>query len=387
VMCLLAWTMVQAVRSLSRTTLGFEPSHLTAIEIGPVTRNTAVNFSTGGDGDFPFAAFTRGVLEGAQDDAPGLQSIAAASCAPFGQSMKALTVQRLDQDVRPPTSIHYCGVTQSYFQTMGNSIYRGHAFARDEFTHSVAEAVVNRQMANELWPGEDPLHHSIRIEDPNSPISFTAEIVGIADDMRFAGVTSSPEATLFLPLRENVFALAFPLYFLLQGTQSPVALSALIRQQAEATIPSFGVTATDQIDERLEASVFEQKARLFLPVAGSITVALIAYLGLYAVLTYVVNSRRREIAVRLCFGASQWDIRRTTLRQALECATAALGLSLICWRVLLQLAARQWMDGASWSWTAVAAIPSAIVVVSIAIAIFPANAAAKISPAQMLKEQ
>jgi putative ABC transport system permease protein len=270
---------------------------------------------------------------------------------------------------------------------MGNSIYRGHAFARDEFTHSVAEAVVNRQMANELWPGEDPLHHSIRIEDPNSPISFTAEIVGIADDMRFAGVTSSPEATLFLPLRENVFALAFPLYFLLQGTQSPVALSALIRQQAEATIPSFGVTATDQIDERLEASVFEQKARLFLPVAGSITVALIAYLGLYAVLTYVVNSRRREIAVRLCFGASQWDIRRTTLRQALECATAALGLSLICWRVLLQLAARQWMDGASWSWTAVAPIPSAIVLVSIAIAIFPANAAAKISPAQMLKEQ
>jgi predicted permease len=386
VMCLLAWTMVQAVRVLSDTTLGFEPGHLTAIEIGPVTKNTVVNFQVGGDEDFPFATFTRGVLQGARESTPDLRSVAAASCAPFGQAMKALTVQRLDQSATPSASIHYCGVTQSYFQTMGNPVYRGRGFSRDEFIHPVTEAIVNRQLARELWPGQDPLHRSIRIEDPNSPVKFDAEIVGIVDDMRFAGVTSSPEATLFLPLRENVFALAFPLYFLLKGNQSPVALSELIRQQAVVSMPTFGVTAIYRVDERLETSFLEQKARTFLPVTGAIMVALIAYLGLYAVLMYAVNSRRREIAVRLCFGASRWDIRRTMLRQALECAMAALGLSLIGWRVLVQLATRQWIGSASWSWTAVGTISVAILTISIGIAMVPANAAARTSPAQMLKE-
>ncbi len=384
--------MVQAVRGLSQEALGFEPAHLTAIEIGPVTKQSIVNFSTGGGDDFPFATFTRNVLSGAGDRVPEIHSIAAASCAPFGQAMKTLTLQRLDQSSIPSASIHYCGVTQSYFQTMGNSIYRGRPFSADEFTHSVSEVVVNRQLARELWPGEDPLHRSIRIEDPNSPISFTAEVVGITDDMRFAGVTSSPEATLFLPLRENVFALSFPLYFLLQGNQSPVALSELIRQQADASMPSFGVTATYRIDERLEASFLEQRARLFLPVAGAVTVALIAYLGLYAVLMYAVNNRRREIAVRLCFGASRWDIRRTMLRQAFQCGVAALGLSLISWRLLVELATGQWMGGTSlsstpWSWTTVATVPLVVLALAISVAMLPANAAAKTSPAKMLKDQ
>ncbi len=387
VVCLLAWTMAQAVRGLSATKLGFDPNHLTAIEIGTATKDAVVSFSVGGGNDFPFADFARGVLAGAKQAAPAVHSIAASSCAPFGQPMRALTVLRLDRGAQQAASIHYCGVTQGYFQTMGNPIYRGRAFSADKFADAVAEAIVNRQAAREIWPGEDPLHKSVRIEDPNSTISFTAEIVGIADDMRFAGPTSSPEATIFLPLRENVFALSFPLYFLVQGSQSSVALSELIRQQAEASIPNMGVTATYRIDERLEASFLEWRARLFLPIAGAGMLALIAYLGMYAALMHTANSRRREIAVRLCFGASRWDIRRAMLAQALQCGVPALGLSLICWRVLFQLAARQWMGGALWSWTAAGAAPLAVLAIALGIALLPANAAAQTSPAHMLKEQ
>ena len=69
--------------------------------------------------------------------------------------------------------------------------------------------VINRSLANELWPG-DPLDHVVRLEEPAWSLQFDAEIVGVTEDMRFSGLTSTPDATVFLPLRGNAFTLSFP---------------------------------------------------------------------------------------------------------------------------------------------------------------------------------
>lgn len=95
-MCLLAGTLVRGVFALSRLPLGFSPDHLSVIEAGPASREAGISFSVGGEGDFPYAALTRSLLREADAALPDTQSIAAASCAPYGQTMRALRIQSLD---------------------------------------------------------------------------------------------------------------------------------------------------------------------------------------------------------------------------------------------------------------------------------------------------
>ena len=392
VMCLLAGTLVSTTYALSRQQLGFAPDHLTTIEVGPASKEAGISFSVGGEGDFPYAALTRSLLQEAPAALPETQSIAAASCAPYGQTMHALRVQLTDQGtdqgVSPTRFFPFCGVSQRYFETMGTAIYRGRGFSPDQFLDEVTEIVVNRALARELWPAQDPLLHTLRVSDPNfDGFTFTARVVGVADDMRMAGPGTSPEPTLYLPLKENVFGMTMPLYILARGTSAPQAMSAYVQRQAHIHMPGMGVDTYYRVDDRMRAAFLEQRVRLYLPLAGAFLLALIAYLGLYGVLAHAANSQRKELAIRVCFGASAWDVRRIILRQAILCALAAGLIAVSAWSVIALTTAAQWLGTLRWSWRITGPTAAACMATAILIALIPAFAASGSSTAESLKQQ
>ena len=390
-MCLLADTLVRSVFALSRQPLGFSPDHLSVIEAGPASREAGISFSVGGEGDFPYAALTRSLLRETDAALPDTQSIAAASCAPYGQTMRALRIQPLDSGSSTSgTSARFfpfCGVSQRFFATMETPIYRGRGFSPDHFLDEVTEVVVNRSLAQELWPSQDPLHHTLRVTDPNfDGFTFTARVVGVADDMRMAGPGASPEPTIFLPLRENVFGMTMPLYILARGTSAPQALSAYLQRQEHLHMPGMGVDTYYRVDDRMRAAFLQQEMRLDLPLAGAALLSLIAYLGLYGVLTHSANTQRKEFAVRVCFGATGWNLRRIILRQALSCSLGA-GLIAVCaWKVIAFSAASQWLGTLRWSWQFTASTATTCVAVAMLIALIPAFAASSASTAEALKQ-
>ncbi|MGH9915359.1 MAG: FtsX-like permease family protein, partial [Pyrinomonadaceae bacterium] len=350
------------------------------------SKGAHITFSTAGDGEFPLATFTRQVLESSNEKLRDVQYTSAASCVPLGTRMKTISIQRLDHDL-PPRSIHFCAVSQGFFQTMGNPILEGRGFSTNQFTGDASEVVINHRLADELWPGEDPLHHIVRVEEPSWGLQYDAEVIGIAQDMRFSGLTSTPDATVFLPLKGNVFSLSMPLHFLARGMESPKSFAELVQLQASISFPSLGVSKSYRIDERLQQSFMEQKARVWFIALGAALIAMIAYTGLYGVLIHSVNSKRKEMAIRSCFGASAGDLRKIIIRQALRCSAAAVVISLLAWKPMLRLVSSGLLGKVELSWQLVVVIPLLCLATAVGISLFPASAAAKVSLAEVLKDQ
>jgi hypothetical protein len=382
---LIAGMIISAVRSLSKTNIGFESAGLKVIEVGPASNGAPVQFSTGGKGEFPLAAFTREVVENSGGKVPQI-NVSAASCAPLVQTMRSISIQRLDRDL-PPRSVHFCAVSQQFFQALGNPIVAGTGFSSNLFTGDVSEAVINSSLAKELWPEEDPLHHVVRIEEPSWGLAFVAEVVGVAQDMRFSGLTSTPDPTVFLPLRGNAFTLSFPLYFLAKGMQSPDPIEAVARQQARVYMPSLDVNSVYHVDQQLRQSFMEQEAQVWFCITGAALVAIIAYLGLYGVLLHLVNSKRKELAIRACFGASRGELKRIVVRQALQCSLVATIIALVSWKPVTAVVAGWSLGKVESPWQSAVAIAVLCLVTAVCISLLPASAAARVSPAETLKEQ
>jgi ABC-type antimicrobial peptide transport system permease subunit len=102
---------------------------------------------------------------------------------------------------------------------------------------------------------------------------------------------------------------------------------------------------------------------------------------------HFVNSRRKELAVRVCFGASRHTIQKTIVMQALLSGTVGALIALMSGRILIQIISVKWLGAASWSWSMGWMVTMACVVATLLISLIPASAAAKVSPADVLKEQ
>jgi len=266
------------------------------------------------------------------------------------------------------------------------AMVEGRGFRTDGFTGDVSEAVISRGLAQELWPGEDPLHHTIRVESAWG-VQFTVDVVGVAEDVRLAGLTSTADPTVYLPLKGNVFTLSFPLYFLARGAESPRPVAELVGREAASSMPSVAVNSSYRVDSQLRQAFIEQEARVWFSTAGAILIAAIAYVGLYGVLLHSVNSKRREMAIRLCLGAKAGHLGRMVIRQALQCSLAGAAIALLAWWPIAALAARSWLGKMEISRLSLAAILLLCVATALGISLVPASTAAGISPAEMLREQ
>jgi MacB-like periplasmic core domain len=383
--CLVAAMIISAVHSTSSVALGFDSRSLTVIETGPVSKGSSFAFSTAGDGEFPLAAFSRLVLQDSFRFSD-IEEMSTASCAPLGQRMKTVTIQQLDQ-ASNAQSVRVCAVSQGFFKTIGTPIFEGRDFLDNRFTGDVAEVVINRSLAEDLWSGKNPLHHTVRVEEPAWGLQFVGEVVGVAEDIRFAGLTSTVDPTVFLPLKGNVFTLSFPLYFLSRGMESPQALEEFVRQEAAVAVPSLGVDSSYKVDSQLRQSFVEQEARVWFISVGAAFIAIIAYLGLYGVLIHSMNSRKKEMAIRLCLGASVGALRRMIICEALQFSTTGVIIALLAWKPFINLAGSKWIGNVELSWTPLMAIPLLCLAVAVVISLHPASATARISPGVILKEQ
>jgi hypothetical protein len=321
--CLFAGTFVREYYLLSKVDLGFDPRHLTSYESGIVTRGGGIlSFQTSSGRESPIETFVRLSMSDAREQLPGLQSIAAATCAPFGPPMKTMDVYRFQPGTEPSRGVSFCAVSQDFFSTMGATLYEGSGFTRADYQGDVGHVVINRSLAKALWPRQDAINQMIRLDLPVSNLGFDARVVGVADDTRQAGALSSPQPTVYLPLTGN--ALAFPIYFLARGSQSNEKFGEIVRRESESTVNHLGIVRTDPIDESVRASWREQELRLRLALFGAGLVAFIAYVGLYGVLTHSVSARQKELALRLSFGASRWAIQRIVVERALFAASPPL---------------------------------------------------------------
>ncbi|HEY3219758.1 MAG TPA: ABC transporter permease [Gemmatimonadales bacterium] len=243
---------------------------------------------------------------------PGVAGASLSIGSPFGTpSMFRVAVPGVD--TLPYTStggLFVAGVTPDYFRTMGTIVLRGRVFTDADNAGARRVVVVNQTMARLVWPGQDPIGKCMKIGDT----STCSEVVGVVEDARLFKVTDELVMQYFIPLSQ----FGGPVTSLEVRTIGPAdAMVGAVRREVQATSRELPYMSIDPMPQLFagQLRVWRQGSML-LSLLGGLAL-LLAAVGLYGVLSYVVSQRTQELGIRIALGAASGDLLRLVVRQGL----------------------------------------------------------------------
>jgi putative ABC transport system permease protein len=313
-------------------------------------------------------------------DVPGVQQVGAAVVTPLTGNNWTVGFERADQPVpkgeRPP-DVGWQNASGGYFRALGIPLHAGRLFDPSDTPATRPVVIVSEAVERRFFPHESAVGHAIRLGDGR------AEIVGVVGDIRRADLRDQPRADLYFPLEQgpNNGATLF-VRTATDAALSPALLTARLRTIEPEAVVGEPVRMADVLEESVQLPRF-----VLMLLSGFAGIALVlASVGIYGVMSYVVRQRAREIGTRMALGATGGDIAWLVLRNGglIAVTGTALGVAggLVASRVLESiLFATSRTDP-------VAILGSALVlaVATLGACLVPARRAARLDPVRTLTE-
>ncbi|MGH7668866.1 MAG: FtsX-like permease family protein [Gemmatimonadaceae bacterium] len=222
-----------------------------------------------------------------------------------------------------PLTATYLSVTAGYFKAMGIRLLSGRTFGgTEELSTAVSStAIINKALADSLWPGMDPIGRWISWDGRASRLT----VVGVVSNVRFFRLDRSPGPQVYMPL------LAAPpssLALVVRGTLPPDAVIRGLRRAIRAVDPSQPIYDVRTMNNVLQSSVAVPRIDATLIGVFSVFALVIAVIGMYSVLQYSVTQRQREFGIRVALGATGMDLAMLASREVLWAGIAGLVIGL-----------------------------------------------------------
>jgi predicted permease len=272
---------------------------------------------------------------------PGVRSASAAFPLPLSAGGVKTVFDIEDRPVkkseRAVTTLHI--VDNDYFHTLGTPLLRGRIFEpHHSATGSPAVVIISQRLAQEAFPGEDPIGKRIRpdIGTGDQKEAPMRTIVGVVGDVRGEGLSAPPIAESYVPYAQLPFA---PMSVMVRTGADPqeflLPLTKTV-QSLDKDLPLLHVKTLDQyVSESIADTRFES---VLLGIFGALALTLTA-LGVYGVISYTVARRTREMGIRLALGAERGTIIAMILQSGLLLVTMGVVLGLVVAFLLTQLIA------------------------------------------------
>jgi len=315
---------------------------------------------------------------------PGVQSVAIAATVPFGSTRLGKNVTPSGTTAskeHPALEARYNIVSEDYFQTLGIPILRGRPFTSAESTPGSKSkiAIIDKLTAEKLWPGSDALGKHIYI-DKQTP---DAEIIGVVSNIREEIIGGTTQPHLYVPFGPGYQA---DVYFHIKaargGTEAENQIIKTIRREILATDQRLPLLALKTMRGHLESSIdiwIVRTGAHLLEIFGGAALFL-AVIGLYALNSYTVARRTREIGIRMALGADNASTLKMILGEALKVTMVGVGAGLLLAIGLGQLLAGFLFDIHGFDPLVLAAAPVALTLVALLACYVPARRAAGVDP-------
>ena len=312
-----AGLLLKSFVRLENVNPGFNPRNVLTAEISlPALRypdkKTQVNFLT--------------ELERRVANLPGVKNVGLTIILPMSgiNSDSSFMIEgRPVNDAHPGPDEEIRLVSADYFRTLQIPLLQGRFFGKADNLEAPLVVIINHALAERYWPNEDAVGKRIRVPTQEGPAWAT--IVGIVGDLHHRGLDQPVKPEFYVPLTQA----PYPAVILaVRSTQDPTSLTNAIRHEVQAIDPTLPIAHVRTLEQVIADSIAPRRLSVTLLAVFAVVALILASVGIYGVMSFLVVQRTHEIGVRMALGAQRSDVLRLIIAHAgaLIAAGTILGL-------------------------------------------------------------
>ncbi|HKP10969.1 MAG TPA: FtsX-like permease family protein, partial [Blastocatellia bacterium] len=364
--------MIKSFWRLSRVSLGYEPAGVLTAKIDP---------------SGPRYESFDGMITFYQEMLERVRTIPGVTHAGYINSLNASFGFSIDEHPPLPPEQQLAAsinqVSPGYFDAMGIPLRAGRFFDDHDARGAQPVVIVDETFAQSYFPGEDPLGKHVNNKVNRDTPGKSYQIVGVVGAAKYWTLTGEPSPHIYYSyLQENWWSME-----LVARTQTgdPMRLAAPIRAELAAVDKNQPIHSFKALEATVSELIAPQRFTTVLLAGFAVLAALLAAIGLYGVISYMVTQRTREIGIRMALGADQTAVMRMVIRQGMTLAIVGIAAGLAASFALTRLLASLLFGVSATDPLTFAAIAAVLTAVALAACFIPARRATKVDPMVALR--
>ncbi len=312
---------------------------------------------------------------------PGVQSVALSDSRPPSESGQRNNFDLEDRPTPAGQNQPICtwvGVSTGFFKSAGVTLQRGRLL--DERSLQEDAVVVDRAWAARFFPGQDVLGR--RFHNGGCTTCPWTTVVGVVSDVRWTGLDATePDGTVYFPLVDLPSA-----FFLVRTAGDPLALAPAVRQAVKGLDPGLALADVATGDDLMAEALATPRYLGVLIALFSGTAFVLSLVGIYGVMAYFVQQHTRDIGIRLAIGGDPAQVRRMVVFQGVRLVGAGIAVGIGAALLASRLMSNVLFGVSPTDPRALVGVPLALLAVAIVACLIPAQRAAGLDPAEVLRD-
>jgi putative ABC transport system permease protein len=278
------------------------------------------------------------------------------------------------------SNANYRIVTRDYLRTIGVPLREGRYLDAHDTADAPPVTLVNEAMKRKFWPNDTAIGKRFRFGDSHPWVT----IVGVVGDIHQSGLEKPPSAEMYLPAAQDPTPLSG---LVIRTMADPKGLAQAVRREIRAVDKDMPITDVATMEQVLDREVLQRRVQMLLLSIFAAVALLLASLGIYGVLAYLVSQRTQEIGIRMALGASPRDVLLAVAGQGMGLSVAGVALGVAAALALTRVVSRLLFGIAASDPATFLAVSLLLLVVALAACYVPARRAMRIDPIVALREE